>query len=341
MPEPAFDMVIGSTAILFQDKPVAALTPWVLRAHTAAAAAGLGFVLLTPGTTRITLPLSQLLGSAGGDWLVTGANGSLYNGMTGREYDWTDVSLTPRDTLADDFLAVEPQQSGYLHVRATTLHPASARTRAGSFTEQIFIAATGLPPRGWGICEPVSESWNVEAASAFCHARSPQTTRLEVVGQAVPQPAGSPAPAGSVGVMTVERTARGVLETVELLASIQDPLGPERLAFFAEEAHRARARTAVLGHGVGYHNLNRPARFTGLVVPRCALFGPETLAAIGPRRALAAVGHGARLTGAAPMQSLVVEYAADAAAGTLHPVEAYASLAAALGADDSGGVPGR
>lgn len=341
MPEPGFDLVIGSSAVLFQDRPVAALTPWVLRAHTAAADAGLDFVLLTPGSTRITLPLAELLGNGGGEWLVTGPGGSLYNGMTGREYDWSDVSLTPGDTLADDFLAVEPGQAGYVHVRATTLNPASHRTRAGSFTEQIFTAVTGLPPRGWGVCEPVSEPWDVEAASAFCYARSPETTRLEVVGHALEQTGSSPAPAGSVGVMTVERTSRGVLETIELLASTRDPIGPELLERFAEEAYRARARTAVLGQGVGYRDLNRPARFTGLVVPRCALFGPEALAGVGPQRALAAAGDGARLTGPAALQSLVVEYAAEPLAGGTHPVEAYADLAAALAAAAPGGRRGR
>ena len=341
MTDPAFDLVLGSSAVLFQDKPVAALTPWVLRAHSAAAAAGLGFVLLTPGSTRITLPLSELLGSTGGDWLVTGSDGSLYNGMTGREYDWSDVSLTPRDTLAQDFLAVEPQQSGYLHVRAATLHPASYRTRAGSFTEQVFAAVTGLPPRGWGVCEPVSEPWDAEAASAFCYDRSPATTRLEVVGHAADQAAVPPAAAGSVGVMTVERTSRGVLETIELLACSQDPASPEQLSRFAEGVHRARARTAVLGQGVGYLNLNRPARFTGLVVPRCAVFGPEVLAGAGPQQALAAAGPGARLTGAAAFQSLVMEYADEPEAGGIHPVEAYASLAAALSAAEADGLPGR
>ncbi|MCC3280232.1 DUF6177 family protein [Arthrobacter sp. zg-Y40] len=341
MSEASFDLVLGSSAVLFQDKPVAALTPWVLRAHTAAAAAGLDFVLLTPGSTRITLPLAELLGTGGGQWLVTGSGGSLYNGMTGREYDWSDVSLTPEDSLAEEFLAVEPNQTGYVHVRAATLHPASYRTRAGSFTEQIFAAVTGLPPRGWGVCEPVSEAWNVDAASAFCYDRSPNATRLEVVGSAVRQEANGRASAGSIGVMTVERTSRGVLESIELLAASPDPLSPEQVQRFADGAHRARARTAVLGQGIGYHNLNRPARFTGLVVPRCALFGPEALAGVGPERALAAAGEGSRLTGGAPLQSLVVEYPAEPLAGRVHPVEAYAVLAAALGAGEPGAVPGR
>ena len=328
----AFDFVAGTTAVLFQDKPVAALTPWVLRSCNAAAAAGMDFVLLTPGSTRITFPLSEFLSGGNGRWLVTGADGSLYDGMTGREYDWADDALSASDTLADEFLAAETQQVGYVHVRAVTLHPASHRTRAGSFTEQIFAAVTGAAPGGWGVCEPVSERWDVQAVSAYCHHRSPQSTRLEVVGALAESAAGGAPSPGSVGVMTVERTSRGVLETVELLAAAQDPVTAEQVAAFAEGAHRARARTAVLGQGVGYTGLNRPARFTGLVVPRCAVFGAESLMAVGAQGALAAAGNGARLTGAAPQQSLVVEYQGEPAPGQTHPVEAYADLAAALGA---------
>lgn len=332
MHDPAFDFVTGTTAVLFQDKPVAALTPWVLRSCNAAAAAGMDFVLLTPGSTRITFPLSDFLAGGNGRWLVTAADGALYDGMTGREYDWADDALSAGDTLADEFLAAETQQVGYLHVRAVTLHPASYRTLAGSFTEQIFTAVTGAAPSGWGVCEPVSERWDVQAASAYCYDRSPQTTRMEVVGRATESDMTGRPSTGSVGVMTVERTSRGVLETVELLADVQAPLTTEQVTGFVEGAHRARARTAVLGQGVGYTDLNRPARFTGLVVPRCAVFGAETLAAVGAQRALAAAGDGARLAGAAPQQSLVVEYQGEPAPGQTHPVEAYADLAAALGA---------
>lgn len=337
MRESVFDFVAGKTAVLFQDKPVAALTPWVLRSYNAAVEAGLDFVLLTPGTTRITFPLSEVLGAGAGRWLVTSADGSFYDGMTGRGYVWENDALSAGDTLEDEFLTAETEQSGYVHARAVTLHPASYRTRAGSFTEQIFAAVTGTVPSGWGVCEPVSEPWDVQAASAYCRKRSPQTTRLEVVGRGVAGTTAANQPsAGSVGVMTVERTARGVLETVELLADIQSPLAPEQVNSFAEGAHRARARTAVLGQGVGYTDLNRPARFTGLVVPRCAVFGAESLAAVGARQAVAAAGSGARLTGAAPMQSLVVEYQRGPEPGRPHPMEAFADLARTLAADAVG-----
>lgn len=328
MGETAFDFRAGSTAVLFQDKPLAALTPWVLRSAAAAGAAGLSFVVLTPASTRITFPLSRLLEEPGCRWLATGADGTLFDGLTGRVHVWEGEEPAAQDALADEFLAAERRQRGYAQMRASTLHPAADSTLAGAFTERMFRAVTGAPPLAWGVAEPATEAWNVAAASGFCRNRSPRSTRLVVVGtDAGGQAAGAP---GSVGVMTVERTSRGVLETVEILVRADGPPDAELLQSFAAGAHGARARSAVLGYGLGYDRLNRPARLTGLVVPQCAVFGPEAVSGIGAEAALAAAGPSARLLGPAPFRSLAVEYAPEPVPGRKHPLEAYADLALLL-----------
>lgn len=78
---------------------------------------------------------------------------------------------------------------------------------------------------------------------------------------------GSSSPVPAIGVLTVERTSDAVVESVEILAESDDPLSSADLAGFAGALYAARARTALVGHGVGYTGLTRPARFTGSTVP--------------------------------------------------------------------------
>ncbi|KQO01906.1 hypothetical protein ASF21_10160 [Arthrobacter sp. Leaf234] len=144
---------------------------------------------------------------------------------------------------------------------------------------------------------------------------------------------GSSSPVPAIGVLTVERTSDAVVESVEILAESDDPLSSADLAGLAGALHAARARTALVGHGVGYTGLTRPARFTGSTVPAVALFGPEALAATGaaPAARLASESGGdARPLGAAPAQSLAVQYAQEEIPGRQHSLEAYASLVGAL-----------
>lgn len=336
MHDSAYDFLTPSTAMVFCDQPVVGLSPWLTRAYAGAVEAGRRFVVLTPSSSSITLPLSALLDGQSAAWMATGADGGFFDAATGRVQSWDGDGLRPGGAVADDFLSAERLQSAYLHVRASVFHPASHSTRAGSFTARVFEAVTGSAPVGWGLYEPVSEPWDEAAFSDFCHRRSPRSTQLVVLG-ASPGVPGSPGQAaGSVAVVTVERTRSGVLESLELLAEAAAPLDDAGLDAFLAAMHAARARSAVLAYGLGYTSLARPARFTGTAVPGCALFGPEALAGTPAQAALTLAGPRAGLLGTAPAQSLGVRYAPEPVAGEAHPLEAYARLALELGGTSEG-----
>lgn len=329
MHDSAYDFLTASTAMVFCDQPVAGLSPWLARAHAGAVESGRRFVLLTPSTSALTLPLSSLFDGVSASWMATGSDGGFYDAVTGQAQTWNGGGLQPAGSVADDFLAAERSPSAYFHVRASVVHPASLSTRAGTFTERTFEAVTGSAPVGWGLYEPVSETWDTAAFSDYCFGRAPHTSRLVVLGSAPGSVSGAGEAAGSIAVVTVERTRTGVVESVELLAGARTPLDPAGLDTFLAAMHSARARTAVLAYGLGYRDLLRPARFTGTAVPGCALFGPEPLAGR-QASALASAGPRADLIGTAPAQSLGVRYAPEHVPGELHPLEAYARLAMEL-----------
>jgi hypothetical protein len=321
----AFDFTTGQTAVVFQDKPVVYLSPWLARSYMAAVAERKRFVVLTPSGSRLTHPLAHLLSTAGSQWLATTSDGRFFDGFTGRIIAWADGEFRAGEEVAEDFLLTPAVPRGHVHVHAETLHPASLGTRVGVLAERVFQELTGAAPEGWGLHEPVSEGWDVEALTAHCFDRSPRTSHIVVLGR--PRRRTTPV---SIAMMRVERSSAGVHETVEFLAESEDPLSGGELDAFGSAMHHARVRTALLGHGLGYTELGRPARFTGMSVPGCAVFGPEAVRTLGAQKALDAAGPGARLVGVAPAQSLLVAYPHQPVAGQPHPLEAYGALAAKL-----------
>jgi hypothetical protein len=262
MSEHPFDYASDRLCAVIQDKPVVALTSWIAQCYAAAIRSGRNFAVITPSSAAVTLPLAVLLGGTECQWVATSPTNALYDGFTGRSLQWTVDGITPRSEAEVDssFLLAEPRPRGYVHVRAETVHQASFAAPIGTFTQTVFESLTGHAPVGWGLHEPVSERWDASAVSSFTFTRSPRSTRLIVVGT---PDAGSSVPVPAIALMTIERTASAVVESVELLLDREDPLGPADLSAFADAMHRARARTALVGHGVGYSGLTRPARFTG------------------------------------------------------------------------------
>ncbi|GAB3517481.1 DUF6177 family protein [Arthrobacter monumenti] len=321
----AFDFSTAKAAVVHQDKPVLYLSNWLTRSYRAALATNRRFIVTSPAGSTATLPLLELLSLPGCAWIGTTTDGRYYDALTGRMQRWEDEDFTPLEEPSDDFLQSPASPQGMIHLRADTLHPASAGTRVGSFCETVFSAVTGAAPAGWGLVEPVSEPWDTGELNNYCRSRAPMPTTVVVLGETE---AGTSAPA--IAVLSVERTSRGLHERVEMLAGTPEPLGPDELDAFSMSMHQARARHAVLGHGIGYTDLRRPARFTGTTVPACAVFGPGTLGQTDADQALALAGGQGRLIGRAPARSLAVIYPQEPAPGQQHPLAAYAELAAAL-----------
>ncbi|WP_026817941.1 DUF6177 family protein [Arthrobacter castelli] len=322
--EVPFDFSTGQMGVVHQDKSVLHLSHWITRAYRAAVTSSRDFAVLSPPDAAITLPLDELLSRPGCQWVVATADGSFFDATTGQLLQWTNGGFESIGEPANEFLAA-PAGQGHIRVQADTLHPASANTRVGRFCERIFTELTGAAPAGWGLVEPASELWDTAELNAYFRNRAPMPTTAVVIG--APRP-GSGAP--SIATLSMERSSRGVHEIVTFLAETPEPVSEGELEGFARAMHDARARHAVLGHGLGHTNLNRPARFTGATVPACALFGPETLETAGPRNALQLAGDTAQLVGAGPLTSLLITYSTEPTAGRPHPLAAYDELVAAL-----------
>lgn len=322
--EAPFDFSTGQFGVVHQDKPVLHLSHWLTRAYRAAVTTGRDFAVLSPPDSAATLPLDELLSRPGCQWVVATADGRFFDATTGQLLRWTTDGFESTGEPANEFLAA-PSGQGHVRVQANTLHPASANTRIGDFCERIFIELTGAGPIGWGLVEPASELWDTAELNSYFRGRAPMPTTAVVIGH--PRPGTG---TGSIATLSLERSSRGVHEIVTFMAGTAEPLPEAELEGFARAMHDARARHAVLGHGLGHTNLNRPARFTGATVPGCALFGPETLEAAGPRGALQMAGETGQLAGTAPLSSLVVTYPLEPAAGHPHPLAAYDELVGAL-----------
>ncbi|GAB3248829.1 DUF6177 family protein [Arthrobacter pigmenti] len=321
--EVPFDFSTGQLGVIHQDKPVLYLSHWLTRGYRAAVTSGRDFVVLSPPDSAITLPLEELLARPGCQWVVATADGRFFDATAGALLHWTGDGFESTGEPANEFLAA-PSNQGHIRVHAETMHPASANTRVGTFCGRIFTELTGAEPIGWGLVEPVSELWDTAELNSYFRNRAPMPTTAVVIGQ--PR-RGTGAP--SIATLSLERTSRGVLEIVTFMAESVEPVPEHELEGFARAMHDARARHAVLGHGLGHVNLNRPACFTGVTVPGCALFGPETLESAGPAKALEAAGDG-QLVGTHPFASLVVTYPTDPVADRSHPLAAYDELVAAL-----------
>lgn len=322
--EAPFDFSTGTLGVVHQNKPVLYLSHWLTRGYRAALASGRDLVVLSPPDAAITLPLDELLSRPGCQWVAATSDGRFFDATTGQLLHWTSEGFESTGEPAPEFLAA-PSARGHIRVQADTLHPASANTRFGGFCERIFTELTGAAPLGWGLVEPVSEPWNPDELSACFRNRAPMPTTAVVVGR--PRP-GTDTP--SIATLSAERTSRGVHEMVTFMAESAEPLPEDELEGFGRAMHDAKARHAALGHGLGHTNLNRPACFTGVTVPACALFGPETLETTGSVKALRIAGGDGQLIGARSLSSLLVTYAPERAADRSHPLAAYDELVAAL-----------
>ncbi|MET1155526.1 DUF6177 family protein [Arthrobacter sp.] len=321
----AFDFHTGRTAVVFQDKPLAFLSPALTRAYVAARDSERQFVVMTPSASKLTLPLYQLLQRDGCIWMASAADGTFYNGFTGQQYRWNGDVFAAEEQLAPDYLQAPAGADGVVQARGEILHPASESTRIGEFAAALFCELTGAEPAGWGIHEPVSEPWDTAELTRYCYDTAPMTSNIIVVGR--PRP-GTEVP--SIGVLTVTRSSTGVHESVELFCESVDPLTEDELASFGSAMHRAHARTALAGHTMLLDQLAFPARFTGVSVPACSFFGPEALQLFGPQQALAAAGERARLVGVPPLQSLSVTYHRDPTGGRQHPLDEFTALVGKL-----------
>lgn len=322
MKSPVFDFESTTTAILFNESPLIHLGPEITTAYTTARDARQVFVLMTPSASNLTPPLHQLLSRDECMWMVGAEDGTTYNAFTGQPYHWTGVVFEALDGVAEDFKRPgDENDGGIIEIRAELYHPARENTVIGELAESVFTLVTGSIPLGWGLHEPVSEPWHKRSLTDHAFHRAPMTSQYTVVGR--PRPGTT---ASTLAVLTVERSSRGVHESIVFWAASPEPADAELIEEFGFGMHRLAVRSAVLAHAVLLPQLAVPSRFHGLTVPCVAVFGPEALSFRGPERALADTAGAGHFVGVPPLQSLVVDYVQQPTVGRDHPLEEHEAL---------------
>jgi hypothetical protein len=274
------DVSTAAAAVALHDTPVVALTARLSRIMTACAPAGRELQLVTPPTTRLTLPLVSLLDDTGSHWVVYDPDvPEYYDGMSGLPMSWRDgafryfgdpAGAPDREPPAARAYAGPPPPSGrQLRLRFEVSHEATGWTRLGGALEAVFRALTGQPPVGWGLNEPVSQLWRTSELTRFARDEVPTHCWVSVVGCG-DRPA--------IGTLEVTRVASGLTETVDLAVGFPLPVEPplESLAGLADTLARGHRLAWLYAETrLGRCDLTRPAHAEGVPLPVGLALGPE------------------------------------------------------------------
>lgn len=179
----AIDTVTDEAMVVLQDRPVVAMSPWLVRALEECGEPRRMLQLVTPATSRLTLPLRQVLSGGLGAWVVRDGDG-YYEGLTGRPLHWAGGMFAPMPDARDHAagfvtrpaMPIEPLPVLLLRVR----HAADGTV--GGTTERLFQLLTGAAPAGWADSEPVTEPWDRARLTAAVRQRGGRPVRVVAVG---------------------------------------------------------------------------------------------------------------------------------------------------------------
>ncbi|MET7934312.1 DUF6177 family protein [Streptomyces sp. NPDC005322] len=280
--QPAVDVLTDQVAVVLQDRPVVALTAWLSDAMRAAAASGRGVQLVTPATSRLSLPTRLSLSGLPSRWVVQDEESGYYDGLSGALLRWQDGAFAPVEAEPDRTPVAPAFAAGaagtgerQLALSFRTLHPADERLELGGALEAVWETLTGGPPSGWSTAEPVNLPWSRRALTDLARDRAPESTWLVAAG-------GPDRPA--VATLRVNRTAQGIEEDVTVAvgygADETPPLDllPELAGGLVAE-HRLRSLLVQLR--TARADLTLPAHFEPPAVPVGFALGADEVGSIG------------------------------------------------------------
>ncbi|KUL23253.1 DUF6177 family protein [Streptomyces regalis] len=238
---PAVDVLSDSTAVVIQDRPLVAMTSWLSHALRTTTAADRALQIVTPPTTRLTLPTRTALHGLPNRWVIQDPEHGYYDGLSGAVLHWKDGTFTPihddkrNPRVADAFTATTDSGGRQLILTLRTRHRADADLVLGRALETTFRHLTGAPPAGWSTAEPINLPWSTRELTDLARARAPRPTLLIAVGHP-DRPA--------LATIRVLRTRAGVEEDITLALGYS---GDETPPLDAVEALAAELDT---GHGL-------------------------------------------------------------------------------------------
>ncbi|WP_157802786.1 DUF6177 family protein [Compostimonas suwonensis] len=279
-----------------------------------AARAGVRVILLTPASSRLTFAMLGFLELVGGVWVVEGSDGGLRLGLSGQRIAALAAALAvPVDAEVEvDALRSSPAAQNVLTVSMTVSHKPTVDTQLGRTTELIAEELASSRPSGWGVHEPAGLHWNTQNVTRFARQRMPRDSRLVVAAEN---------PAALSGLLTVQRSAKGVTETTKALvgvgdeqqtwAAIEDRL-PRLLGSLAERQFPLFG-TVFLGRGES--DLTTAARLPQPPFPVAMLLGPQAVRDLGIDTDAATERFGATVVGRRRIPSLIVPFTSDRTVG--------------------------
>ncbi|MFE3182743.1 DUF6177 family protein [Streptomyces violascens] len=179
---PAVDIHTDRASVVVQDRPVTALTTWLSNALAETAARGRALQLVTPATSRLTLPARAALAFGPHRWVVQHPETGYYDGLRGARLHWRDGAFTEErgpdgtPSIAEPFAASAgapaPEGERQLALSLRTVHPATADLVLGGALEAAWQHLTGAPPTGWGTAEPVNLPWSKRELTELARTRA-------------------------------------------------------------------------------------------------------------------------------------------------------------------------
>ncbi|GAB2476068.1 DUF6177 family protein [Jatrophihabitans fulvus] len=320
-PHPAVDVVTSDSAVMLSNRTVVGLSSWLVDAVVGETRAGRVPVLVTGPDGRVTPAVRALAMSGRLHWVVQLPDGRIHDAASGIPLGLEDGRVVVPDTATaavtppvPEFEAVADADreaaAWQVIVAATVEHRADVHTRVGDGIEALSRVLTAAPPAGWGLYEPVTESWRPSDLTAFARRRMPDPTQFVVV---------TPAAAGRslLATVLVQRTDRGVEEQIDAVASVGSlDLAFDRVVGRSVDALLALGEAGTVGFAWTYArpgaaDLTEVPRRRAAPLPTAVLVGPRAVRALGADRAREAPLPPPRTVGRPRVPGLVWAIGAD------------------------------
>ncbi|MFJ5268722.1 DUF6177 family protein [Streptomyces sp. NPDC088358] len=272
--------------MVIQDRPLVTMTSRLSDALRAATADDRALQIVTPPTTRLTLPTRTALLGHPNRWVVQDPEHGFYDGLSGAVLPWKGGIFTPAldengaASVAEAFKATTGIGERQLVLSLRTRHPADEDLVLGHAVEAAWQHLTGTSPAGWSTAEPVNLPWNTRQLTDLARNRAPRPTWLIAVGR-------PDLPA--IATARVTRTPAGVEEDITLtLGYSKDGTPPlDAIAPLAEVLCTDHGLTTMLTSlRAARHDLTVPPHFEVPPIPVSFTLGAGELRDVGLGRAL-------------------------------------------------------
>ncbi|GGW54349.1 DUF6177 family protein [Streptomyces xantholiticus] len=304
------DVLTRRAAVVLQDRPVIAATTWLTDLLQTSISTGRELQIVTPFTSRLTLPTRTLLTNVPARWVVHDTEGGYYDGLSGAVLHWHEGRFAPATTpeghtpIADAFQA-DPSTTGeqQLHLSIRTTHPATDGLLLGGALEAAWQTLTGAPPAGWATAEPVNLPWSPRQLTELARTRAQKgaPTWLIAVGS-TDRPA--------MATCRIVHTPAGIEEHITLASGHTTGQPPllDALPELAETLASRHNLASMLAHlRPARADLTTPPHHEPPPVPLSFTLGPDAIRAMG--RTHAEAMHQPRPTRLGPAARPALYYA--------------------------------